>query len=100
MAEIVGRIIKLVLLLGVIVLGIVFMPDDFLARLQSGAASAREFVQGEVSNRIPAIGRELDTKFAATREEVISFYVSTKEKFSATVGKWVWEQINGRFSGQ
>jgi len=91
------RIIKILTLAAIVVLGIVFMPDNIVATLQRNIASAREFVQGEASTRFPAIARELDIKYNETKTELGSMYGSLKEKFSATVGNWVWEQINGKF---
>jgi len=90
-----GRIVKLVLLAAIVVLGIVFIPDDFVARLQRDFASARDGIQREVLTRLPAIGRELDVKYSAAKTEVVGFYQAATKKFSETVGSWVWGKING-----
>ena len=94
------RIIKIITLAVIIVLGIVFMPDNIVAVLQRDVASARDFVQREASTRLPAIGRELDAKYVETKTELEGMYRSLKERFLATVGNWAWEKINGKFPSQ
>lgn len=90
-----GKAIKIILLIALIVLGIVFMPNDFIVHLQERMVAAGESIKSEFSGRWPGISHEFNIKFVAAREEAGTLYQSVKEKFSQTIGNWIWEKLNG-----
>jgi hypothetical protein len=90
------KFVQIALLAALVVLGIVFMPDDFVTNVKAKTAGAGQIFQTEVVGRWPAISRDLDQKFDATTAEIQKWYQIGREKFSATVGDWVYEKLNGK----
>lgn len=91
------KFVKFALLVGLVVLGIVFMPDDFVAHIKDCLAGVGQFFQNEVMGRWPAISHDLDQKLDSTLVELGKWWQVVKEKFSATIGDWVMEKINGKY---
>ncbi len=82
--------------MGLIVLGIVFMPDDFVARAKDRLSGIGQFFQTEAAGYWPAISHDFDQKLDATLAELGKWWQFFKEKFFATVGNWIMEQLNGK----
>jgi len=82
-------VFKLALLVAVVVLGIVFVPDDFMAKVERNVASAGNFIQGEASKRMPGLNEELNKKVKATKEDIGGLYRSFQEKTWPEIKNWI-----------
>lgn len=80
---------KLVLLAALVGLGVVFMPDDFMARIEQGVGSTGNYLQGEVSKRAPGLTLEFNRKVADTKRDAQIQYERLKENYLPAVGAWV-----------
>lgn len=89
------KLAKFAALAALVVLGIVFMPDDLVDNFKDRAAGVEQFFQNEVAGRWPEISRSLDQKLDSTLAELGKWWQVIKEKFSATIGDWVMEKLNG-----
>jgi hypothetical protein len=82
-------IVKLALLAGLVVLGIVFVPDGFVGRIQQTIDRAGSYLQGEAAKHLPAVESDFSQQVRETKSDAEGLYQSLKGKiFPATVD-WV-----------
>lgn len=72
----------------VVVLGIVFVPQDFIAGIGCSVDNAGDFVQGEVSKRAPGIKQEFAKKFEETKIGVKDLYQAARENYFPAANEW------------
>jgi hypothetical protein len=84
-----SSVFKLALLVAVVVLGIIFIPDDFMAKVERNVAAAGSFIQGEASKRAPGLGEEFNKKIKSTREDMGRLYQTFQEKTWPEIKNWI-----------
>lgn len=87
--KIILRIVGLLLLVVLIILGVIFVPDEFMARVRNAVNTAQVFVIGEVSRRAPQVTNALSQKTQSTRDELMNLYQSFKEKSLPVIRGWI-----------
>jgi len=83
-------LIKFVFLLGLIVLGIVFMPDDFVARAKDRLSGIGQFFQTEAAGYWPAISHDFDQNWMLRWRSWVSGGNSSKKNFSRLLAIGLW----------
>lgn len=82
-------IVKLALLAGLVVFGIVFVPDGFIGRIQQGIDQAGSYLQGEAAKHLPVIESDLSQQTRETKGDINGLYQSLKEKFFPVAVDWI-----------
>jgi len=81
-------IAKLALLAGLVVFGIVFVPDGFIGRIQQGIDRSGTYLQGEAAKHLPAVESDLTQQTRETKGDINELYQSLKEKFFPAAIDW------------
>jgi len=80
---------KLALFAALVVLGIIFVPDDFVKRVEREVISAKDYLQSEAQKRFPNVERDISAQFAETKNDLDRLYQSFKEKTLPAAAKWI-----------
>jgi len=80
--------LKLAFLALFIVLGIVFVPDDFMSQVGQKVGAAANYLQEESSKRLPGLSEEFSRKVQDTKRDLGSLYLVVKEKYFVDLSQW------------
>jgi len=77
-------------LAALVVLGVVFISDGFMDRIERGVNAVGNYLQGESVKRAPALARDISQQTEETKGDLDNLYRSFKEKFLPMVNGWVY----------
>lgn len=92
--KLVIAVAKMLVLAALVVLAVVFIPDDFMANVDRQADKAGDFARGQFAERAPGVSQEFSRKVAETKEDALSAYQLFKEKYSSAIGSWMSRQVS------
>jgi len=82
-------VFKLILFASLVVLGIVFIPDGVIDRVERGVDWTANYLQGEAAKRTPTVNHDISQQTQETRGDLGRLYQSIKENYLPAVGSWV-----------
>jgi hypothetical protein len=82
-------IFKLALLAGLVVLGIVFVPDDFMAQVERKVSVVGNYFQTEASKRGPGLAQEFSRKTQEMKADAGGLYKTVADKYFVEARDWV-----------
>jgi|GEM_PF-993359 len=83
-------IVRLAALVLLVVLGVVFVPDEFMDRLDRGVNAAVDYLRGESARRAPALAQDINQQAQETKGDLDNLYRSFKEKYLPAINGWVY----------
>jgi hypothetical protein len=81
--------VKLALLAGLVVLGIVFVPDGFVGRIQQAIDRAGNYLQGEAVKHLPKVESDFSQQTRETKGDVDELYQTLKGKIFPVAVDWL-----------
>lgn len=81
-------ILKLLFFAALVLLGIVFVPDGFMDRVNRGIDSAFNYLSGQTTERMPKIKQDLSQQAQETKRDAQKLYSSFKEERWPVFKKW------------
>lgn len=88
MVKIFAGILKLILFAALVILGIVFVSDDFMAQVDQKVGWIGNSAREEIVKRSPEVSQEISRKLKETKGELGLMYESFKKDYYPMVGNW------------
>ncbi|MFA6375853.1 MAG: hypothetical protein WCX69_00425 [Candidatus Paceibacterota bacterium] len=82
--------VRFAALAALVALGVVFVPDGFMDRIERGVGTVGGYLQGESAKRAPALARDISQQTQETKGDLDNLYRSFKEKYLPAVNGWVY----------
>lgn len=81
--------VKIALLAALVVLGIVFVPDGFMDRVEQGVDSAAGFFRGEAQKNMPGVIQDASQQTEETKNDIGNLYQQIKVKYYPAAADWL-----------
>jgi hypothetical protein len=82
-------ILKLLLFAVLLVLGVVFVPDEFMERIERAAGVAGDYLSVEAQKRVPAVIQDVSRQAGETKGDAKNLYQSLTEKYWPAISGWI-----------
>ena len=83
--------VRFAVLAALVALGVVFIPDGFMDRVERGVGTVGGYLQRESAKRAPALAQDISQQAQETKGDLDNLYRSFKEKYLPMVNGWVYD---------
>ena len=86
---------KLLIFAAILVAGIVFLSDGFMARVGQGVFRVESYVRGVLDEKAPAINQDFSVQTRETTGQINDLYKNISWSAWNNFKNWTWQKISG-----